>query len=360
MDLRASSEENLLKKFNRLLKTAHLVNLPISGRTVAIKLHFGEFGNLAYIRHNYVAELVRLLKEMGGKPFLTDTNTLYKGSRSNAIDHLETAFKNGFNPITVGCNVIIADGLWGFDHRKIEINLKHFSHALIASAVAEADVLISMNHFKGHELTGFGGAIKNVGMGCASREGKIKMHTVSKPKVNEDKCISCGECVRSCNYGAIKFGVNEKAKINYDLCVGCGQCIVVCPSEAIDIDWDMSVEACERIVEYAYAALKGKPAFHLNFITDVSPFCDCWSYNDAPIVPNIGILASFDPVAIDRASADLVNQASVNPFGPLAERNPSPGEDKFTLIHPKTSWKAMLDYAEKIGLGSQSYELVKI
>lgn len=360
MDLRASPEENLLKKFNRLLSVSRFGNLSLSGKTVAVKIHFGELGNLAYIRHNFVAEVVSILKGMGAKPFLTDTNTLYKGSRSNAVDHLETAFRNGFNPISVGCSVIIADGLWGFDHRKVEINLKHFSHAMIASAIAESDVLVSLNHFKGHELTGFGGAIKNVGMGCASREGKMRMHTVSKPKIDGDSCVSCGECVRNCNYGAVRLGEDGKALINYDLCVGCGQCIVVCSSEAIDIDWDMSLEACERIVEYAFAVLRDKPAFHINFLTDISPFCDCWNYNDAPIVPNIGILASFDPVAVDRASVDLVNQAVINPFGPLADKNPLPGEDKFKIIHPKTNWKAMLDYAERLGLGTQSYDLIKI
>lgn len=360
MDLRASSRENLLDKFERLLRTAHIGHLSLSERFVAIKMHFGELGNLAYVRHNFVGRLVKILGDLGAKPFLTDTNTLYRGSRSNAVSHLEAAFKNGFNPLTVGCHVLIADGLRGFDCRKVEINLKHFSYALIASAIAESDVIISLNHFKGHELTGFGGAIKNVGMGCASREGKLKMHSNSKPRISENDCVSCGACIRNCNYSAISFDENRKAYINYEICVGCGQCIVVCPSEAIDIDWDMSLEACERIVEYAYAVLKNKPAFHINFITNVSPFCDCWNYNDASIVPDIGVLASFDPVAIDKASVDLVNQALPNPFGPLSEKDMRKGEDKFTLIHPKTNWKVMLDYAEEIGLGNQAYELIKI
>lgn len=360
MDLRASSRENLLDKFERLLKTARIDNLGFKDKFVAIKIHFGELGNLAYIRHNFVGRLVKILKSLGAKPFLTDTNTLYRGSRSDALSHLDTAFRNGFNPLTVDCNVIIADGLRGFDSRKVDINLKHFSFAYIASAIAESDVVISLNHFKGHELTGFGGAIKNIGMGCASREGKLKMHSNSKPKISEKDCVSCGACIRNCNYGAISFGGSGKANINYELCTGCGQCIVVCPSGAIDIDWDMSLEACERIVEYAYAVLKNKPAFHVNFITDVSPFCDCWNYNDAPIVPDVGILASFDPVAIDRASVDLVNQSSANPYGPLGEKKIETGADKFSAIHPRTNWRAMLDYAERIGLGSQSYELIKI
>lgn len=359
MDLRASSRENLLDKFERLLKTAHIGNLGLSDKFVAIKMHFGEFGNLAYIRHNFVGRLVKVLKGLGAKPFLTDTNTLYRGSRSDAINHLETAFKNGFNPLTVDCHVLIADGLRGFDYRKIEINLKHFSHALIASAIAEADAIVSLTHFKGHELTGFGGTIKNVGMGCASREGKLKMHSNSKPKIQKESCVSCGMCVRNCNYKAISFDENQKASIDYEVCVGCGQCIVVCPSEAIEIDWDMSLEACERIVEYAYAVLKNKPAFHINFVTDVSPFCDCWNYNDAPIVPDIGVLASFDPVAVDRASVDLVNTASPNPLGLLGDKEVA-DEDRFTLIHPKTNWRAMLRYGEEIGLGSQSYELIRI
>ncbi|MCD6363518.1 MAG: DUF362 domain-containing protein [Synergistetes bacterium] len=360
MDMRATAEENAIKKFERLLKTARIGNMEFSGRTVALKIHFGEPGNLAYIKPNYVAKLVRFLKGLGAKPFLTDTNTLYRGKRSNAIDHLDVAMRNGFNPIVVECNVIIADGLWGFDYREVEVNLKHFDVAKIASAIAEADVLISLAHFKGHELTGFGGAIKNLGMGCASREGKLRMHSTSKPKMEKEKCVSCGECIRNCNYGAIRFDSDGKATINYDLCVGCGQCVVVCPSGAVQIVWETSIETCERIVEYAYAVLKDKPAFHINFVMNVSPYCDCWHYNDAPIVPDIGILASFDPVALDKASVDLVNNAPLNPYGPLGDREISPGEDKFSILHPKTSWKAMLDYAEEIGLGTQKYELIKI
>lgn len=352
---RTNPRKNMLDRFEEVVLAAGLGGLPLKGRMVAVKLHFGEPGNLATIRPNYVARLVRLIRERGGKPFLTDANTLYKGLRANAVDHAQAAIENGYNPLSAGCCAIIADGLWGFDFREIEINLKHFSTAKIASAIAEADVIISMSHFKGHEQTGFGGALKNIGMGSGSREGKMAMHCDAPPRISAAKCIGCGECIRNCAHEAARPGPDGKAYIDTERCVGCGQCVVVCPAGAAQISWGSGGTLGERIAEYAFAALKGKPNLHANFIMDVSPNCDCWNHNDAPIVSDIGIAASTDPVALDQASADLVNEAPALPGTALGEKRPIHG-DKFRTLHPDADWDRCLSHAEAIGLGNRSYE----
>ncbi len=357
--MRTSARKNMLDRLEGLLLAAGLDDLPLKGRMVAVKIHFGEPGNLATIRPNYVARLVRLIRERGGKPFLTDANTLYKGNRANAIDHMQAAMENGYNPLSAGCSVLIADGLWGFDYREVEINLKHFSSAKIASAVAEADVIISMSHFKGHEQAGFGGALKNVGMGSGSREGKMAMHCDSPPRISAAKCIGCGECVRNCAHDAARIGPDGKAFIDENLCVGCGQCVVVCPAGAAQITWGSAGALGERIAEYAFAVLKGKPHLHANFIMDVSPNCDCWNHNDTPIVPDIGITASRDPVALDQASVDLVNGAPLLPGSALHEKGILHG-DKFQALHPDGNWERCLAHAEAISLGSRLYERIDL
>lgn len=357
--MRTRSGQNMLDRMEKLALEAGMGDLPLKGRMVAIKIHFGEPGNLATIRPNYVARLARLLKDRGANPFLTDANTLYKGQRANAVSHLQAALENGYNPLSAGCSVIIADGLWGFDYRKVEVNLKHFASAYIASSIAEADVVISMNHFKGHEMTGFGGALKNIGMGSGSREGKMAMHCDAPPTISARKCIGCGECVRNCAHDAARMEPGGKAFIETTNCVGCGQCVVVCPTGAAQISWGSGGALGERIAEYAYATLKGKPHFHLNFIMDVSPECDCWGHNDTPIVPDIGITASRDPVAIDQFSADRVNEAPLLPGSALMEKGFSHG-DKFLGLHPKADWEKCLTHAEEIGLGSRSYKRIDL
>jgi len=359
-DLRTKPGKNLLDKLESLVKKAGMFDIDFNKKFTAIKIHFGEPGNLAYIRPNFVARIVKLIKAKGAYVFLTDANTLYKGRRSNAVDHIESAFENGFNPISIGCPVIIADGLKGTEYREIKINLKNCKTAKIGAAIAEADIIVSMNHFKGHELTGFGGAIKNLGMGCGSVGGKLEMHSNSQPFIVVEKCVGCKMCEINCAHSAIKVGLDRKAKINYDLCVGCGQCVAVCVYDAAQPRWD-SKGAQEKIAEYAYAVIKDKPSFHINFVMQVSPNCDCWAHNDLPIVADIGIFASFDPVALDRACVDAVNQAPPNLSSCIgSEYETSIHKDKFTLAQPHTNWKIGLDYAESIGLGTQSYELIKV
>lgn len=358
-DFRTRPGRNISKKFRSLMNKAGLGDIDFKGKMVAVKIHFGEPGNLAFIRPNYAAEVVALVKELGGKPFLTDANTLYSGLRSNAVDHLESAMKNGFSPLTVGCPVIIADGLKGIEYREIELNLKNCQTAKIGSAVADADIIISLSHFKGHEQTGFGGAIKNLGMGCGSRGGKMEMHSSSKPRMVGDNCTACGICIEACSQEAISLSDQDQAVIDYETCIGCGQCVALCRFNAAQVVWDQSVQVTsEKIAEYALAAVKGKPHFHINIITSVSPNCDCWSYNDAPIIADLGIAISLDPVALDKASVDMVNQAPALPASVLADKGCKPGEDKFSLIHPKTNWLAGLEYAQQIGLGCLDYQLL--
>ncbi|MDR1682933.1 MAG: DUF362 domain-containing protein [Candidatus Symbiothrix sp.] len=362
-DMRTKPGRNLLDKLESLIKRAGIEQIDFKDKFTAVKIHFGEPGNLAYIRANYAGRLVRFLLSKEAKPFLTDSNTLYLGRRSNAIDHLESAFENGFNPMVVPCPVIIADGLKAIDYRGISIDLKYCKTAKIGAAIADADIIVSMNHFKGHEQAGFGGALKNLGMGSASRTGKLELHSSSQPIVDEEACTSCGQCVRYCASDAIHLNVNKKAKIDYEKCLGCGQCVAVCQFEAAQPVWDNATDVMNyKIAEYTAAVLKDKPNFHINFIMDVSPNCDCWACNDAAIVPNIGIAASFDPVALDKASADMVTQAGANLNTVLKTQHYGELQnvDKFTMIHPNTNWLAGLQYAEEIGLGTIDYELIKI
>jgi uncharacterized protein len=356
-DLRAVPGSNLLDKMERMLKAAGLLDIDYKGKLVALKLHFGEPGNLAFLRPNYAARVAALIRAAGGLPFLTDANTLYSGRRSDAVNHLRSASENGFNPLSTGCDVVIADGLRGNDYREIEIGKKHVKRALIAAAIAEADIVVSLSHFKGHELTGFGGALKNLGMGSGSVAGKRDMHADSKPAIMRENCVGCGACVADCAQSAIALDAEGKAVIDYARCVGCGQCIVTCVHGAA-VAGSNSVSCQEKIAEYAYAVLKGKPHFHVSFVMNVSPNCDCWGHNDAAIVPDIGILASKDPVALDRACYDLVNAAPVL-RGSAAQAGDGGTGDVFQAAHPGMDGLLGLVYAESIGLGAQGYELVK-
>jgi len=362
-DMRAKPGHNLLDKLLILIKRAGIEQIDFKDKFTAIKIHFGEPGNLSYIRANYAAKLVQFLLDKQAKPFLTDSNTLYKGGRTNAIDHIKSAFENGFNPLAVPCPVIIGDGLKAIDFREIPIDLPYCKTAKIGSAISDADIIISMNHFKGHEQTGFGGALKNIGMGSGSRQGKLDMHSSSKPIIEVEICTGCGQCVKYCASQAVQLNKDKKAVIDYDKCIGCGQCVAVCQYDAAQPVWDNSTDILNyKIAEYTFAVLKDKPNFHINFIMDVSPNCDCWGCNDAAIVPNIGIAASFDPVALDKASADLVtaSAANINTVLNVKKHGELQNIDKFKLVHPVTNWEDGLRHGEEIGLGSMKYELITV
>lgn len=360
-DLRATITRNLLEKVKDLLEAVEIGEKIKKDALVAVKIHFGEKGNTAFIRPVFVKQVVEKIRDAGGKPFLTDANTLYVGTRSNSVDHLQTAIENGFAYSVVGAPLVIADGLRGGDEKAISVNLKRFKKVYIASEIVRADAIVSVAHFKCHELSGFGGTIKNLGMGCGSRKGKLAQHSTLSPKIKRKKCIGCGDCTEYCAQQAIALA-DEKAKIDPKKCVGCGECILVCPNEAIQIQWNQAIPIfLENMVEYTVGVLKGKEdnAVFLNFITNVSPACDCYGHADAPIVPDIGIVASNDPVAIDQASADLVNQAAGQKDSVLKKAH-KPGDDKFRAIYPQVDWEIQLDYAEKVGLGTRKYELVTV
>jgi len=352
-------------KLQKLCRQAGLGKIDFEGKFVAIKLHFGELGNFAYIRPNYVKAVADLVKELGGKPFLTDCNTLYPGSRKNAVDHLLNADINGFNYMTTGCHNIIADGLKGTDDVVVPVpNGVYCKEAYIGRALYDADVIIVLSHFKGHEVAGFGGAVKNLGMGGGSRAGKMQQHNEGKPSVDPDACRMCRQCAKQCGSDAISYD-SGKAYIDPDLCKGCGRCIGVCAFDAIYTNFDSVSEALGRkMAEYTAAIAAGKPVFWINMIMDVSPDCDCHGENDAPILPNLGMLASFDAVALDQACADLCLKAEPLPNSQLTDRLSDPHahthHDPFKDVHPNTSWRECLEHAEKIGLGTREYELVRM
>lgn len=360
-NLRTTGSMNLLNKLERLVKKAGIESLNFKDKFTAIKIHFGEPGNLAYLRPNYSKVIVDLIKENGGKVFLTDCNTLYVGRRKNALDHLDAAYENGYTPFSTGCHVIIADGLKGTDETLIPISCgEYVKEAKIGRAIMDADIFISMNHFKGHEATGFGGALKNIGMGCGSRAGKMEMHSNGKPEVDIDKCVGCNACAKICAHSAISFDENRKSHINQDKCVGCGRCIGVCNFDAIaPTSYEANDILNKKIAEYSYAVIHDKPHFHISFVIDVSPNCDCHSENDAAIIPNVGMFASFDPVALDKACADMANKQTVINESFLAKQ-PHINNDHFKNTHPDTNWEVCLDHAEKLGIGTQNYELIKI
>ncbi len=265
-DMRTEPGNSILDKFEKLLLKGGLDKIDFKNKFVALKIHFGEPGNLAYIRPNYIHVITEIIKKHGGRPFLTDTNTLYTGKRANAVDHLVSAERNGFTFSVTDVPVIIADGLKGTDYREIEVNLSHVKKAKIGAVVADSDILISVSHFKGHDMTGFGGTLKNVGMGSGSRGGKLEMHSSSKPHISEKRCVSCGTCIKECSQNAISFNSMNKAEIDYTLCIGCGQCVAVCMYKAALFNWDENIKvACEKIAEYAYAALKKQTAFPYKF-----------------------------------------------------------------------------------------------
>lgn len=358
-NLKIKQGQSLLTKLEKLILRAGILDAVAPKDLVAIKMHFGERGNLAYVRPQYVRRVVDMVKKKEGRPFLTDANTLYVGSRSNAIDHLETAFENGFAYSVVGAPLVIADGLNGKDYVTVPVNLKHFQEVKIGSAAIHADAILAITHFKGHEATGFGGTLKNLGMGLGSRAGKQQQHSDLLPRIKEEVCKACGKCAKWCPAGAIT--IEGKAHIDQTLCIGCGECTVTCPYKAIGINWKTEQDVIqEKIVEYTAGVLRGKEEKKgfITFVTDVSPLCDCCGWNDVPIVGDLGILASKDPVAIDQAAVDLVNQAQGNPHSELGEKSAEP--DKFRVLFPNVDWNVQLAYGEEIGLGRRQYELIEV
>lgn len=364
-DFRTHVGVSLTEKLQRLIKKAGITDIDMDDKFVAIKMHFGELGNLSYLRPNYAKAVADVVKECGGKPFLTDCNTLYPGSRKNALEHLDCANINGFNTITTGCQIIIGDGLRGTDDITVPVrNGEYCKEAYIGRAVMDADIFISLTHFKGHESTGFGGAIKNIGMGCGSRAGKMHQHNSGKPIVHDDLCRGCRRCAKECGSDAITYE-NGKAVINQDICKGCGRCIGACAFDAIENqNWNANEILGRKMAEYSQAVCDGRPTFHISLVRDISPNCDCHGENDAPILPDVGIFASFDPVALDQACVDACLHATPMPNSQLSDNLADPHwhhhHDNFLDSNPNVRWKETLEHAEKIGLGTREYELIQM
>ena len=358
--------DGLPTKLRKLILKAGLKDIDMDGKFVAIKMHFGELGNISYLRPNYARAVVDAVKSLGGKPFLTDCNTMYPGSRKNAIEHLYCAWENGFTPLTVGCPIIIGDGLKGTDDVDVPVEGgEYVKSAKIGRAVMDADIFISLSHFKGHEMTGFGGAIKNIGLGCGSRAGKTDQHSGGQPQISEELCRGCKKCLAQCANNGLYFDVEtRKMKVNTDNCVGCGRCLGACNFDAISFENEQAPELLNRrMAEYAKAVVWGRPHFHISLVLDISPNCDCHAENDAPILPNIGMFASADPLALDQACVDACLAATPMPGSQLYDHMHSPDfhdhHDHFKNSTPESEWRSCLAHAEKIGLGTRDYELIK-
>ncbi len=349
IDFHTTFQRSIFDKIGDTLSQAGFKDTIREHDKVAVKLHFGAETNFSVINPRYVRYFVNRILALDAKPFLTDTNTLYAGNRVNSIDHTNLATRHGYARSVVNAPVIIADGLVGQSEEIVKIDTKETKEAHIGSDIHHADAILALTHMTGHEAAGFGAAIKNIGMGCASRKGKLAMHSTSRPSINCDRCVGCDRCVQWCQVNAISIKENGKAHIDEELCTGCSMCISVCPFIAIRIKWNTSSEFLNtKITEYAHAVTSHKrdKMFYVNFLNNITRLCDCANIHGEYIVPNIGILFSKDIVAIDRASIDLINERA--------------GKDLFKELYPDILWENIFSYAEKLGMGSSDYELVKI
>jgi uncharacterized Fe-S center protein len=351
-------DESKIKKIERLFEAANFSNFIEKDDLTGVKIHFGEEGNDSFINPVLIRPIIEKIRYYGAKPFLTDTNTLYYGSRHDSPTHIETAIKHGFNYSVVDAPIVIADGIKGDNWVPIEVNLKHFQNVKIASDIINLDSMFVLSHFKGHGMSGFGGAIKNLAMGCAAVQGKLEQHECAKPYIN-DNCTGCGKCAEECPVSAII--VEDQAIIEYEKCIACNNCLEQCPDSCIELDWDMVEPFIEKMVEYAWGAVKNKvnKAGYFNFLMNITPDCDCVSWSDRSFVPDIGILASNDPVALDEASYDMVNK-QVGHKDSLLSHGHGPGEDKFRGIWENVDGRLQMKYAEEIGLGTRNYEFIVI
>jgi uncharacterized Fe-S center protein len=361
----AGRKDGLLERTKALLEKAGLRQVVERDRLIAVKLHFGEPGNTAFLRPVYVRQAVDEIKALGGKPFLVDTNTLYRRQRANAYDHLVAAHQHGFGFDAMGAPILIADGLKSHAYHKVKIDGVHFKEAAIADGIYCADAMVVLTHFTGHIIAGIGGAIKNLAMGCAAPQGKRQMHSASRPKVTVGKCVACGKCIEWCPVNAIALaekGGRRAAALDESKCLTCGQCAVTCPTGAIGITWDSSsTQLQEKMAEYALGAVKNKggKVLYVTYLLDVTPGCDCMRLSETPVVPDVGVIAGRDPVAMDQAGTDLVNQQEATP-GCKLQTNRAKGEDKFRGVYPNIDWSHQLAHGERIGLGRRAYRLVPV
>lgn len=317
------------------------------GDIVGIKVHMGEHGNETFLKPQNVRPFVEMVKNYGGKPVIFDTTTLYNKKRNNALDYYDVAIEHGYSYATIGAPIIIADGLKGDKGRIVRVEDGAIQEIEVAADIFDMDSLIVLSHFKGHNLTGFGGAIKNMGMGCVTKNGKIAQHIILSPDIDEEKCKGCGTCVKTCGFGA-PYLVDDVARIDKTKCVGCSDCFFSCPEGALVYKKERRDEVQERLASAASAVkslfVDEKICF-FNFMVDITASCDCVNAYMRPIISDIGIMSSMDPVAIDRASLDKVYSVG--------------GKDIFYNIHGIYG-ERQLEMAEMLGMGNMEYELVEI
>ncbi|NSW83299.1 MAG: DUF362 domain-containing protein [Syntrophothermus sp.] len=350
VDIDGKRDDGVLSRLERLCLAAGLSDVVDPGDVVAVKLHFGELGNTRMLRPQFLKVIVRLIKEQGALPFLTDCNTLFYRNRYNAVLHLETAWFNGYDHAGMGAPVIVADGLRGLDYRRVRYRAD-LLEVKVGAAIYEADKLVTVTHFKGHDQSGFGGIIKNLGMGAIARSGKLALHSASKPTIDRARCHGCGACLEVCAWQAIRRD-REGLFVEAESCAVCGNCVAVCSRKAIDFAWDMDImDFQKRLVESCAAVLANKQgrAFYVSFLVDITAFCDCRSWSPLPLVGDIGILAGCDPVSVEQASLDFVEQK-------IKEVHGNKTLSDFTGV----DGELMLTYAEQLGLGSRRYELVPV
>ncbi|MDI6752128.1 MAG: DUF362 domain-containing protein [bacterium] len=325
---------------------------------VAIKTHFGEYGNTRYIRPTFSKKVVDMVKEKGGQPFLTDTTALYRGKRHSLFSALSAAASHGFTGETMGCPVLIADGIRSTGYEAIVKDPLRLSKIKVASLVFEADFLIVLSHFTFHPLVIPAASIKNVGMGCVTKESKLAMHAGSEVKFNERKCLFCKACVKICPSGALK-AKDKKIEYDEDLCIGCGECIGECKEEALSVPWEKKgprdVQA--GILDGFKATLStfGKnKALFINICLDITQHCDCFQKADIPVIPDIGLLISDDALACDKAGFDL---AAASPEYPGSDWDKKKKGEERNISIALSEADSFFGLAKKAGIGDLDYEL---
>ena len=339
---------SIQEKLSRLLDKSNLFDFVDDGDSIAVKMHFGEEGNTGFVRPEYLRLICDKIKKSKAAPFLSDTNTLYRGRRTNSRDHLLLACEHGFSKDKVGVEVRILDDTKKENIAIVNVNQKSIKNAKIAKIFQQADAIVGVSHFKGHMMTGFGGALKNLGMGCATREGKLAQHSDISPFVIIKNCVGCGACEKICPVKAVSIK-NKKSYIDSTKCIGCASCIAACQYNAIEVHWESGGGTIqEKMIEYTKAVLKNKEkkSAFINFALKITKECDCLAKDDPRMAPDVGIFASKDPVSIDKACFDLVNKACQ--------------KDIFKEAHPERDGLKQLKYAEELSLGKLDYELIEL
>ncbi len=334
-------------RLGELWRAAELANCFRQNDLSALKLHVGEPGRRTFVPPSYAAALVRLMKERGVTPFLTDTAVLYRSRRDNGPGHALVAHEHGFTIDAVGAPFVPADGLQGSAEVEVQVNGRQFDTVAIASAIVQARSMLVLTHATGHLGTGLGGALKNLGMGCSSRKGKLRQHHGQHPRIDPDACVACGTCAEWCPPDAIT--VEKHASIDKSLCIGCGECVATCREGAVEFDWSIAGERLqERIVDHAAAVVRDKPGriAYVTVLVNVTADCDCLALQQEPLLEDIGVLASLDPVAIDRATLDLIREKA--------------GRTLESMSYPGRDGSLQLAFAEQMGLGTTRYELVRV